>query len=752
MPNLVNVVIPPLAQPYTYQVPSSLSSIIEIGSPVRVPLGKRYAQGYVVERISSLTQSDRDFALKDVSSALTHYPFFDEVLLNFFNWIANYYQVSLSQVLDVALPSYSSRPSKTKVSLIDKGLPRGALQQKIVVELQNSGGSALLSTLLKTASGARGAVARLEQRGVVALDTTEQDAAPLLSGSAPDWAKSSVALGVEQSQITEKIVADSLASRYQPYLLHGVTGSGKTEVYIEAIRQIRAADGGALILVPEIALTPQLVDRFRARLGNNLAILHSGLNKRSRWESWRALLEGRTKIALGARSAIFAPVKDLRLIVVDEEHDGSYKQNDSMRYNARDLALVRGKLSSCPVVLGSATPSLESYYHARRGKYALASLPAPHSASPLAKIELVDLHLYKAREMPSKNIAPELHLAIGETLTRGEQAFILFNRRGFASYLQCEKCEETIHCPHCSVTLTYYQRRHILLCHHCGYALVPYERCTKCGQQKPATAETHQQSNRSEFAVPGKLIHRGAGTERVVDEIRALFPEARVDRLDRDVVTKAAHYREILDRVRSGETQILVGTQMIAKGHDLPGVTLVGVVDCDVGLHLPDFRASERVFQLLTQAAGRAGRADKPGRVLLQTRVPTHRVLQMTERRDFTTFAALELTARKETYYPPYSRVLRIVASSIDKELSLTALKRCRQEFELAKSNGALEVHVLGPIECPLERLQDRFRSHLILKAGSPKPLQRAIAIAQATLKKSTKVRVIYDLDPQEML
>jgi primosomal protein N' (replication factor Y) len=436
-------------------------------------------------------------------------------------------------------------------------------------------------------------------------------------------------------------------------------------------------------------------------------------------------------------------VQNLKLIVVDEEHDSSFKQSDGLRYNARDLAVLRGKMFSCPVVLGSATPSLESFHRAGTKKYSFLSLPTRHETGSSLSIEVIDFNKIPPWEMKSRNVTPALYNAIAEALQSGNQSFILYNRRGFASYLQCEECQAAIECPNCSVTLTYHQGRHSLQCHYCNLSVHPPEFCSSCPPLRNADGQKPP---------PGKLAPRGAGTEKVVDELQELFPEAVIDRLDRDTATNITNYQKILDRIRSGESQILVGTQMIAKGHDLPDVTVVGIVDCDVGLHMPDFRAAERVFQLLTQAAGRAGRGDRPGKVILQTRVPEHPALEATLQQSYIDFARREISARKALRYPPFSRMLRIVASSSDKTLPAHILNEYKRLIRTEIDRRNFSVELLGPTSAPLEKLKTQWRWHFIVKGEKISELNQIARVLQGVKLPSRKLRVTFDLDPQEML
>lgn len=731
---LVNVVIPPLKSPLTYCVPEELAQIVEVGHQVQVPLGKkRVASGYVVE---TNPKGDPDSELKEIISISHSDPCFLPEQLEYFNWIAEYYCEPLSRVIELAIPPTVPVRYESYISLLDRsgtGL-KGKTQQRIVDYLNSLDGEIKSTDLSRQIKGASQSLKTLEKLGVIGV--TKRELTSSKQTKSTPWAPQDLELNQSQNIATDHILRAIENDNFEPILLYGITGSGKTEVYIEVIKKLMSKGLGALVIVPEIALTPQLIDRFSARLGTNIAVLHSALQKRTRWDSWRSLARGETNIAIGARSAIFAPVKNLKLIIVDEEHDGSYKQNEGIRYHARDLAIVRAKLASCPVVLGSATPSLESFENARKKKFTVLSLPSrPFSVSDFT-VEIVDLTQLKPWQMPSRSVSPGLKGAITEVLKKDEQAFILYNRRGFAAYLQCDKCDAVLKCPNCSVTLTFHQFNNALVCHYCALSMTPPKICSSCTDEK----------------TPGTYSLRGAGTESAEEELRGLFLEAKIERLDRDSVNDITTYENLLTRVRSGEVDILVGTQMIAKGHDLPNVTLAAVLDCDIGLHMPDFRASERVFQLLTQLSGRAGRGEKKGQVILQTRVPKHPSLTYTARRDFEGFATAELNARELLLYPPFVRLLRIVISSQDESSPARVARDLATVISKFFERSPEDVRVLGPAPAPLEKLKAEWRWHILIKSTKPASLLSIQKFLKSKVKPVKGIKIIYDLDPQEML
>jgi primosomal protein N' (replication factor Y) len=534
-----------------------------------------------------------------------------------------------------------------------------------------------------------------------------------------------------------EVLTAALSEGFSPFLLQGITGSGKTEVYLRVIAEARRAGKGALVLVPEIALTPQLASRFRARFGDDVAVLHSALPPAERLRAWRRLHAGQVGIALGARSAVFAPLRNLGIVVVDEEHDPSFKQDEGVRYHGRDLALVRARQAAAVAVLGSATPSLESFHNVGQDKYGLLRLPvraAPGAAErPLPEVEIIDLRRFRVGSdgLLSKPLAD----AISETIAAGEQVILFLNRRGFATVVLCRACGHVVRCPDCEVSMTFHRGVGRIICHYCGRSEPPPHRCPACNK-------------------PG-LEHLGIGTERVEAVVRERFPSARVVRLDRDTAGPAGRHdganrglESILAQVHAREVDILVGTQMVTKGHDFPGVTLVGVLQPDQGMHLPDFRASERTFQLLEQVAGRAGRADRPGRVLVQTYNPLHAAISALRTHDYEGFALGELEHRQHTGFPPLQR---LVAIRIDGPDAALVEKVANDAAERARAAGGDAVRILGPAEAPIPRLRGRVRWQVWLAAPTRRDLVTA-AEAAATAPLSGDVRLAVDVDPQRAL
>ncbi|MBX3248764.1 MAG: primosomal protein N', partial [Myxococcales bacterium] len=539
------------------------------------------------------------------------------------------------------------------------------------------------------------------------------------------------ALTPHQAAVLQEL--EPALGRFSTFLLHGVTGSGKTEVYLRLIAAARALGKGALVLVPEIALTPQLSGRFRARFGDDVALVHSGLSQAERHAEWTRLRRGDARICVGVRSAIFAPVRDLAVIVVDEEHDGSFKQDDGPAYHARDLAVVRGRVEDAVVLLGSATPSLESLENAARGRYRKLELPARVDDRPLPEVRLVDLtRLRRAKGQPLGPglVSPELADALTATLDAGQQSIVFLNRRGYETLVVCELCGEEARCTECSVSLTHHARRGVLVCHTCGHTERMSVACPACGGVRRGV---------------------GVGTEQVEEALRALLPRARVARLDRDTATGRT-VEAVLDRLRRREVDVLVGTQMVTKGHDLPGVTLVGVVLADQSLAFPDFRAGERTFQLLAQVAGRAGRGERPGRVVFQTFQPEHPAIRAAAEHDYEAFYDVEIADRRDLAYPPFGRMIAVRVDAVDEgraKETAAALARIASAHPGIRKG---ELNLQGPAPAPIARLRGRFRYRFLVRGERAALRQVASKIAAAIDEGLGPARASVDVDPSSML
>jgi primosomal protein N' (replication factor Y) len=514
--------------------------------------------------------------------------------------------------------------------------------------------------------------------------------------------------------------------KFQVSLLHGVTGSGKTAVYLAAMQSVLAAGRGAILLVPEIGLTPGVAADLHNVFGDEIAILHSSLSDDERAEQWHRIRRGEARIAVGTRSAVFAPVRELALIIVDEEHDGSYKQEETPRYHGRDVAVMRAKALDATVVLGSATPSLESFHNASRGKYRLIELPGRVLERPLPEVELVDMRAEFQQTGHESVLSRKLIEETTARLERGEQAMILLNRRGYSAWVMCRACGDTIQCRDCAVAMTFHKRHYRLLCHYCGYQQPVPKSCAKCG---------------SEY-----VQFLGTGSEKLEEILHAAFPQARIGRMDRDTVRGHDDFERVLSEFQDGEIDLLVGTQMIAKGHDVHGVTLVGVVGADAALGLPDFRAAERTFQLLTQVAGRAGRGEVPGKVVLQTHFPEHYAVQFAAHHDYHGFAEKELRFRGWMHYPPFDALANVLVRSDKQEEALRCSDLLGRWFEQVRHEG---VRVMGPAPAPIMRLKKDYRFHFVLKATSRERLNTLLRamLAEAQQKKIPRTNVIVDVD-----
>jgi primosomal protein N' (replication factor Y) len=745
----VDVALPlPLFRPYTYAVPAALAARAVVGARVLVPVRGKTTMGYIVAERAE-PPSGRIEALRACPDAA---PVFDATLLTTARWISTHYHAPLGVTLRAMLPATLtgvSRPQpavKTeRVMRIVTELPtlqqRDALfarapKQRAVYELlERLGGRAPVRTVLEPLEAGAAVLRALVERGVVQVehDVVARDPfalrQPQASGPVTPTAAQTAALAA-----LEELPAGRGA------LLFGVTGSGKTLVYLEYLRRVVVERGqGAIVLVPEIALTPQTVDRFRAVFGDLVAVLHSGLSDGERYDAWRALQRGEKRIAVGARSAVFAPIADLGAIVVDEEHESSYKQSEAPRYHARDVAARRARAAGARLVLGSATPSLETWAAAQAGKLALLRLPDRPAGGTMPEVAVVDLRAEKhhgadaALRRRRAVLSAPLEEALRATVSRGEQAILLLNRRGFASFVQCGDCGDVRVCPNCSVSLTYHHTPEGLVCHHCLHREVFTPRCTACG------GETSRQ--------------RGVGTQQLETLVGELLPSARIARMDVDTTRGKWAHTEILDRFGAGAIDVLLGTQMIAKGLDFPKVTLVGVIDADVGINLPDFRASERAFQLLSQVAGRAGRGTRRGRVLIQTRVPEHHAVTWAVAHDYEGFAAEEGQARESPPYPPTRYLTNVIVSGAEEAgVREEALRAAAWAREAATTHG-IPVEVIGPAPCPIERVQQRWRWHFYLRAADHAALSRlGKGVAQAYAVGDRATRVVLDRDPVSLL
>ena len=744
--NFARVIIPsPLSQPLIYSVPADLRDRIAVGMRVLIPLGKRKVTGVVLELLqtTSLLQTRPIQALPDEA------PVLDQTLLLLSQWVAQYYLATLGEVLAAILPPPLRRESQRKVVLLPEVIaPSNPLEQEILRLLRQKESGMNVKTLTRQISSGNvhAALERLHSRGAVAI----HERIPGLRRRNPVHvgelsAERSViptafTLTPEQQSALAAIEERRRQGGFEVFLLHGVTGSGKTEVYLRAMERARQASRQSLILIPEISLTPQLIDRLGTRFPGRVGVLHSALTGAERWSQWWRIAHGAADVVIGARSAVFTPLPRLGLIIVDEEHDPSYKQEEGLRYNGRDVAVVRGKYLACPVILGSATPAMESYENCRSGRYRLLDMPERVQSRPLPKIELVDLRAQAKKSIRDDSgahrfISKELADALSENYARSRQSLIFLNRRGFANFLQCRYCGQTLRCAYCSVTLTLHLQRKSLCCHHCNFRRPVMEVCPACGN--PALAGV------------------GSGTEQIEQALHELVPGARIARMDRDSTSKRGSQEALIRRWERGEIDILLGTQMITKGHDVSGVTLVGALLADMSLNLPDFRAAERTFQLLSQVAGRSGRGDDPGRVVVQTFAPDHYTMRHLLRHDYENFFAAEIEFRRALNYPPFCRLvsLRVDGPKADEVEAKAKILAQGLRAQLARdAKGREQIEILGPAPAPILKLRSRYRWQLLLKSKQSTVLLELAGHARTLVPRSRACRLHIDVDPYSML
>ena len=721
----------PLRRVFTYRVPEALEGLVAPGMRCSVSFGRRQTVGIV----TGLTRQAPDFAnVKPIDSLLDTEPSFTPDLLELGRWIADYYYCSLGEALFAVLPTGYRKNPKAFLQLSPEANDQQveALLEKLGklrgVNLESlRGGNIPLTARTRPLAEAlkKESLGVLKLEGAPDTSRAKKTTRTRDGGSVPE-------LHAQQQAALDAIRKPLNLSTFQTFLLHGVTGSGKTEVYLRAIAEVLAKGQQAIVLIPEIALTPQTVERFTGRFGDQVAVLHSRLSTGERTYEWQRIALGEAKVAVGARSALFAPTKNLGLIVVDEEHESSYKQDDAPRYHARDAAVKRAQLCKAVALLGSATPSLESVQNARSGKYQLLSMPERVNRKVLPRIKVVDLRQeWNVRKEDRPVLSLALEEAIRETLDKKEQALLFLNRRGFSTLTLCMKCGEQVHCPHCSIPVTLHRGgRPTLLCHYCNWQGPIPENCASCKD--------------------GTIQQVGLGTEKVEEELKAKFSKARIARMDLDTTRKAGSHEDILNRFRKHEIDLLVGTQMIAKGHDFPGVTLVGIVGADTGLALPDFRSSERVFQLLVQVAGRAGRADKEGIIYLQTFHPEHVSILSAVRHDTGGFWERELELRKDLEYPPFSKLGLLVYRAKDEKKAHGAAEKAADV--LRKDAGKYGVEVVGPAPAGIFKLRGHYRFQVMLKSPKPQAIRQLLQIADTKLETPSGVFRVVDLDPQSML
>ncbi|MCE5301636.1 MAG: primosomal protein N' [Planctomycetaceae bacterium] len=724
---------------FDYLVPERLRESVEPGRRVQMPFGagNRLATGYCVRAEDRPVGARR---LKSIQSVIDARSLLSPAMLRLTRWIADYYLCDWATVLDAVTPAavrVGAGTRRTTLLSVDREtihrlgeLKLPPKQVEVLKALAATGQPMSPGELARAARCTSAPIASLRRKGLL-RSRTARIATGQLSAVPPVHEKHLV-LNPDQQRALQTILAALNASRHQTVLIHGATGSGKTEVYIQAIQEVIHFGRQAIVLVPEISLTPQTVDRFRRRFGA-VAVLHSHLSDAERHWHWQRIAEGAVSVVVGARSAIFAPTPHLGLIVLDEEHEASFKQDNPPRYHARDVALARARAEGVPLVLGSATPSLESWQRAQAGEFALVEMPRRVLDRPLPAVGTIDLrNQRRAGGLSSGAISRPMLSAMSEALQDGGQVILLLNRRGFSTHIQCPACGHVVVCPECDIALTHHRTEDVALCHRCSFTMPAPTACPACG-----------------FV---GIRYSGLGTQRLEAEVRARFPDRVTLRMDTDTMKAHGSHERALSAFRAGKVQILLGTQMIAKGLDFPNVTLVGVINADTALHLPDFRAAERTFQLVTQVAGRTGRGPKGGRVLVQTFSPEHPAIQAAVRHDYAAFAAGELPMRKMLCYPPFGRMIRLVVRGpVEPVVAETANAIARRIGQsLAERN--VEARVLGPAPCPFARLKGRYRYQIQVQGLDGDGLRASVRQAMADFEPSDEAQWNVDVDPVDML
>jgi primosomal protein N' (replication factor Y) len=791
----------PVFKTFHYRIPEKMRESLQVGMRVLVPFKGRKVTGFTLDILEHPPEGIEE-KLREVEGLLDEAPLIDSPMLRFYRWISDYYLYPLGEVIKTGLPPGLHLKSELILSLTQHGmesLARGGLepiQEKVFKEIGRCGKVSLKKILKHFLGVSKSQLFSWKRKGLLNIDAgiEGKEVKPKFEkivqyqggelsqrisrkqGEILKWIKEKGEVSYSELSKRFKSPSKSLQSlrakgllsfsrrevcrdlsvraelkpypkpeptsdqetalgeilkgihskRFSPFLIYGVTGSGKTEIYLRAIGEVLSEGREAIILVPEISLTPQLLSRFKDRFGENLALLHSGLGRGERYDQWRRIWRGEVKIAMGARSAVFAPFKNVGIIIVDEEHDPSYKQEEKLKYHARDIAVVRAKQAEATLLLGSATPSLESFYNAEKGKFKLLRLPERIEGKPLPSVEVVDV------KKEGGLLSEKLRAALKKNIEDKKQSLLFLNRRGFANFILCPDCGHTFKCPNCSVTLTYHLQNRSLQCHYCDYRIRAPGDCPKC--------QGH------------RLQGMGIGTERLEQEIKSSFPETQVGRMDRDTTSRKRSHVQILKRLESGSIDILVGTQMIVKGHDFPNVTFVGVVSADTSLHFPDFRSSERTFQLLTQVAGRAGRGEVFGEVVIQTFNPDHYSILRAKDQDYVGFYQEEIQFRKALEYPPFSRFInfRLVGNS-EKRTKAMAEEMGRIGQTLLKREYGKGIEILGPSAAPFAKMRGKFRWQMLAKGKNPTLLHqfaKGLASRLEVPLREKGVHLDVDVDP----
>jgi len=793
----------PVDKLFTYAVPANLQSKALIGKRVFVPFGRRRRTGFIVALLSDCIFAD----VKPVSQILDEEPLFDEKDLKFYEWITSYFIYPLGKTLAELIPSGSEKkdfqwvmstpdpanttPTPAQKKIIDivhqhlRGLSLNDLikksdlknaasvvrslqiagfirivardkkqlsirtqkiislddsvvdplkltsRQQTVIDYLKNAGPTELRKLMAATNATAAIMKKLLGKGLLTVSDAEVIRKASLDSSL-ETPRQDFELNDEQKDALRNICRFADNTAFQPVLLHGVTGSGKTEVYLSAIDHVLKTGGTAIYLVPEIALTPQLISRITGRFDpDKIAVIHSGIAESVRYDQWRQIRRGRINLVIGARSALFAPLPDLKLIIVDEEHDASYKQDDRLCYHARDLAVVKAKFANAVCVLGSATPGVRTFYNALTKKYVHLELAKRVNDKPLPRIDIIDMKAQKEMHGKAPILSDALITAIDGTLSRKEQALLFLNKRGFDTFLVCGDCGYNFRCPNCAVALKSHLAENLVKCHYCDYTQKAMPLCPQCRGNH--------------------ILNYGAGTQKLEKELETLFPKARICRMDSDTTARKGVQEKILHALEQKEIDILVGTQMITKGHDFPAITLVGVISADTSLNMPDFRASEKTFQMLTQVAGRGGRGNATGRVIIQTFNPQHYALQHTRSHDYKSFYEEEIEFRKALKYPPYSRIISLRLSSVKQNVLVKTADELGRDARAICARSGDSVEIIGPAESPLSKIRGEHRQQMLIKGRNTKILH---SIAAELLEKyeTSTVKITVDVDPENFM
>lgn len=730
--------------PYDYSVPPAFQPILKSGMRVKVPLGRgnRTMLGYCTDVITSnhpLGPTVNSSRLKPISEVVDPRPLMQPALMDLARWISEYYVCPMGNVIETVVPTSIRDNAGTRKMLFANIAPEyitapenfkvTKLQKQILEVLAASNQALTPKELAETVGCTQAPISTLRRRGVIV--TSERRVQQKNHEIPVEQRESDWPLNPDQQRSLDSITQAIENNLHETFLMLGITGSGKTEVYIRAIQKVVEFGRQAIVLVPEISLTPQTRQRFRARF-DQVAVLHSHLSAAERAWHWQQIAAGNVQVVVGARSAIFAPVPHLGLVILDEEHDNSFKQDKSPRYHARDVARWRAQKEKIPLILGSATPSMESYHRALQDEYRLLSLPNRVLDLPLPDVSTIDMRVDYANRKSVNPISQKLRQEIRQALGNDGQVILLLNRRGYATRIQCPGCGHVIYCPDCAIPMTHHRQGNKLVCHFCDHQTPEPKTCPDC-----------------DFAA---IKFSGLGTQRLEQYINAMFPDVPCVRMDTDTMKRPGSHEAALARFRKGETKILLGTQMIAKGLDFPNVTLVGVINADSALHFPDFRAAERTFGLVTQVAGRSGRGPKGGRVLVQTFSPDHPAIIAATRHDYIGFAEDELPMRRQVAFPPYGRLARIVVRSPSETLAEQMSECISQTIQSVAEELNVELSVNGPAPAPVEKLRGKFRFHLLIQTDLETQLQPVINKASTLIKPIDDVQWIFDIDPLDML